>query len=81
MPPSISARSGRHVGRNPALGCGFQLIANRRSTGTGRPSWLGGNLGWWDAQGYAVGYVTRRLGDHARIEAIEAVLRDVLARR
>lgn len=42
---------------------------------------LGGNLGWWDAQGYAVGYVTRRLGDHARIEAIEDVLRDVLARR
>lgn len=68
----------RVLGRSVAWCLGVQADTEDGGFGMGG---LGGNLGWWDAQGYAVGYVTRRLGDHARIEAIEAVLRDVLARR
>ena len=42
---------------------------------------LGGNLGWWDGRGYAIGYVTRRLGGFERVDAVEEALHDVLARR
>jgi hypothetical protein len=42
---------------------------------------LGGNLGGLAADRYALGYVTRRLGDFERIDAVEAAVRDVLARR
>jgi CubicO group peptidase (beta-lactamase class C family) len=39
---------------------------------------LGGNAGWADPErGLAVGYVTRRLGDFAAVDRIEAALRDV----
>ncbi|HEY7733037.1 MAG TPA: serine hydrolase domain-containing protein [Gaiellaceae bacterium] len=43
------------------------------------PQWfglggIGGSGGWWDARGYALGYVTRRLGTHERVEAVERAL-------
>jgi hypothetical protein len=39
---------------------------------------LGGNLGWWAEEGYAIGYVTRRLGDHERVDVVETVFRELL---
>jgi CubicO group peptidase (beta-lactamase class C family) len=38
---------------------------------------IGGSAGWADpATGHAIAYVTRRLGDFERVDAIEAALRD-----
>jgi CubicO group peptidase (beta-lactamase class C family) len=67
----------RVLDREVAWGLGVQIDLEEGGFGMGG---LGGNLGWLAAEGYAVGYVTRRLGDFDRIEAIEDVVRDVLAR-
>ena len=75
--PQLVARD-RVLDRTVAWCLGVQVDMDDGGFGMGG---LGGNLGWWDARGYAVGYVTRRLGDHGRIDAIEEALRDVLARR
>ena len=38
---------------------------------------LGGNAGWFDPErGHAIGYVTRRLGDFAAVDRIEAALQN-----
>jgi CubicO group peptidase (beta-lactamase class C family) len=42
---------------------------------------LGGSGGWWGAPGYALGYVTRLLSSHERVEAVDDAVRDVLAGR
>jgi CubicO group peptidase (beta-lactamase class C family) len=74
--PQLVARD-RVLDREVAWGRGVQVDLEEGGFGMGG---LGGNLGWLAAEGYAVGYVTRRLGDFDRIEAIEEVVRAVLAR-
>ena len=73
--PQLVAQD-RVLDREVAWGLGVQIDLEEGGFGMGG---LGGNLGWLAAEGYAVGYVTRRLGDFDRIEAIEEVVRDVLA--
>ena len=75
--PQLVARD-RVLDRDVAWGLGVQIDLEDGGFGMGG---LGGNLGWLAAEGYAVGYVTRRLGDFGRIEAIEEVVRGVLAGR
>lgn len=75
--PQLVARD-RVLDRTVAWCLGVQADTEDGGFGMGG---LGGNLGWWDGRRYAIGYVTRRLGDHARIDAVEDVLREVLARR
>jgi CubicO group peptidase (beta-lactamase class C family) len=72
--PQLVARD-RVLDREVAWGLGVQVDLEEGGFGMGG---LGGNLGWLAAEGYAVGYVTRRLGDFDRIEAIEEVVRAVL---
>jgi CubicO group peptidase (beta-lactamase class C family) len=72
--PQLVARD-RVLDREVAWGLGVQIDLEEGGFGMGG---LGGNLGWLAAEGYAVGYVTRRLGDFDRIEAIEEVVRAVL---
>ena len=74
--PQLVARD-RVLDRDVAWGLGFQIDVEEGGYGMGG---LGGNLGWLAAEGYAVGYVTRRLGDFERIDAVEATVRDVLGR-
>jgi CubicO group peptidase (beta-lactamase class C family) len=62
------------VGSNVVWGLGVQIEPDG-SWGMGG---LGGNAGWADpAKGRAIGYVTRRLGDFAAVDRIEAALSDV----
>lgn len=68
----------RVLGREVAWGLGVQIDQEEGGFGMGG---LGGNLGWWGEEGYAIGYVTRRLGDHERVASIDAVVRDVVSRR
>ena len=63
--------------RTVAWGLGFQVDVEEGGFGMGG---MGGNLGWWGEEGYAIGYVTRRLGDHERVDAIDTAVRGVLAR-
>jgi CubicO group peptidase (beta-lactamase class C family) len=72
--PQLVARD-RVLDREVAWGLGVQVDLEEGGFGMGG---VGGNLGWPAAEGYAVGYVTRRLGDFDRIEAIEEVVRAVL---
>lgn len=67
----------RVLGREVAWGLGVQIDLDEGGFGMGG---LGGNLGWWGEEGYAIGYVTRRLGDHERVAAIDAVVREVVSR-
>jgi CubicO group peptidase (beta-lactamase class C family) len=67
----------RVLGREVAWGLGVQTDLEEGGFGMGG---LGGNLGWWGEEGYAIGYVTRGLGDHERVGAIDAVVREVVAR-
>lgn len=61
----------RFIGNNVVWGLGVQIEPDG-SWGMGG---LGGNCGWFDpARGLAVGYVTRRLGDFAAVDRIEAAL-------
>jgi CubicO group peptidase (beta-lactamase class C family) len=54
---------------------GVQLEAD----GTWGQGGLGGNAGWADpAHGLAVGYVTRRLGDFAAVDRIDAALKSLM---
>lgn len=54
-------------------GLGVQLEPD----GTWGMGGLGGNAGWADpASGHSVAFLTRRLGDFDRVDAIEAALRD-----
>jgi CubicO group peptidase (beta-lactamase class C family) len=75
--PQLIARD-RVLDRDVAWGLGVQIDIDEGGYGMGG---LGGNLGWLAAEGYAVGYVTRRLGDFERVDAVEAAVRDVLAYR
>jgi len=75
--PQLVARD-RVLDRDVAWGLGVQIDVDEGGYGMGG---VGGNLGWLAAEGYALGYVTRRLGDFERIEAVEAAVRDVLAGR
>jgi CubicO group peptidase (beta-lactamase class C family) len=51
------------------------LGVQREDDGTWGMGGLGGNAGWADpATGHAIAYVTRRLGDFQRVEAIDAAL-------
>lgn len=65
----------RVLGREVAWGLGPQIDLEEGGFGLGG---MGGSLGWWSNQGYALGYVTRRLGGHDRVELVERALRDVL---
>lgn len=57
--------------REVTWGLGVQIEAD----GTWGQGGLGGNAGWADpSRGLAVGYVTRRLGDFAAVDRIEAAL-------
>jgi CubicO group peptidase (beta-lactamase class C family) len=67
----------RVLGREVAWGLGVQIDLEEGGFGMGG---LGGNLGWWGEEGYAIGYLTRRLGGHARVAAIDEVVRDVVTR-
>jgi CubicO group peptidase (beta-lactamase class C family) len=61
----------RFIGDETVWGLGVQLEPDG-SWGMGG---LGGNAAWADpARGQAIGYVTRRLGDFAAVERIEAAL-------
>ncbi|MEV6634288.1 serine hydrolase domain-containing protein [Actinoplanes sp. NPDC051470] len=62
----------RFIGGDPLTwGLGVQLEAD----GTWGMGGLGGNAGWADpGRGLAVAYVTRRLGDFATVDRIEAAL-------
>lgn len=63
----------RFLERDVTWGLGVQFEADG-SWGMGG---LGGNAGWFDPQRRsAVGYVTRRLGDFAAVDRIEAALRN-----
>jgi CubicO group peptidase (beta-lactamase class C family) len=65
----------RVLGRTAAWCLGVQADLEEGGFGMGG---LGGNLGWWAGEGYAIGYVTRRLGDHDRVDAVETVFRELL---
>ena len=65
----------RVLGRIAAWCLGVQADLEEGGFGMGG---LGGNLGWWAGEGYAIGYVTRRLGDHDRVDAVETVFRELL---
>lgn len=55
-------------------GLGVQIEAD----GTWGQGGLGGNAGWADpARGLAIAYVTRRLGDFAAVDRIEAALKEL----
>ena len=62
--------------REVAWGLGVQIDLDEGGFGMGG---MGGNLGWWGDEGYAIGYVTRRLGGHDRVEAVDDAVRAVLA--
>ncbi|AGL13683.1 serine hydrolase [Actinoplanes sp. N902-109] len=62
------------IGRETTWGLGVQLEPD----GTWGMGGLGGSAGWADpARGHAIGYVTRRLGDFARVDAIDAAISSV----
>ena len=67
----------RVLDREVAWGLGVQVDLEEGGFGMGG---LGGNLGWWGEEAYAIGYVTRRLGDHERVAAIDDVARAVVSR-
>jgi CubicO group peptidase (beta-lactamase class C family) len=67
----------RVLGREVAWGLGVQVDLEEGGFGMGG---LGGNLGWWGEEGYAIGYVTRRLGGHDRAQAVDTAVREVLSR-
>jgi CubicO group peptidase (beta-lactamase class C family) len=53
------------------------LGVQREPDGTWGMGGLGGNAGWADpGRGHAIAFVTRQLGDFARVDAIEAALRN-----
>jgi CubicO group peptidase (beta-lactamase class C family) len=57
--------------RHVVWGLGVQI----EDDGTWGMGGLGGNAGWADpATGHAIAYVTRRLGDFDRVEAVDAAL-------
>jgi CubicO group peptidase (beta-lactamase class C family) len=61
------------IGSSVVWGLGVQFEADG-SWGMGG---LGGNAGWFDpVRGHAIGYVTRRLGDFAAVDRIEAALQN-----
>ncbi len=61
----------RFLDRPVVWGLGVQLEAD----GTWGMGGLGGNAGWFDpGRDLAIGYVTRRLGDFAAVDRIEAAL-------
>ena len=68
----------RVLDRTVAWGLGLQVDLEEGGFGMGG---MGGNLGWWGEEGYAIGYVTRRLGGHERVDAIDTAVREVLAGR
>jgi CubicO group peptidase (beta-lactamase class C family) len=68
----------RVLEREVAWGLGVQIDLEDGGFGMGG---LGGNLGKWGEEGYAIGYVTRRLGGHERAEAVDTAVREVLSRR
>jgi CubicO group peptidase (beta-lactamase class C family) len=62
----------RFLERDVVWGLGVQIEVD----GTWGMGGLGGNAGWFDPAGnLAIGYVTRRLGDFAAVDRIEAALR------
>ena len=63
------------LGRTAAWCLGVQADLEDGGFGMGG---LGGNLGWWAEEGYGIGYVTRRLGDHERVDVVETVFRELL---
>lgn len=67
----------RVLGRDVAWGLGVQIDLDEGGFGMGG---LGGNLGWWGEEEYAIGYATRRLGDHERVAAIDDVVREIVSR-
>jgi CubicO group peptidase (beta-lactamase class C family) len=61
----------RFVGSNVVWGLGVQL----ETDGSWGMGGLGGNAGWFDpVRGQAIAYVTRRLGDFAAVDRIDAAL-------
>lgn len=60
----------RVLGRDVAWGLGPQLDEHEFGHGGIGGSWGGANT----AHGYAMGYLTRRMADHDRVEAVERVL-------
>jgi CubicO group peptidase (beta-lactamase class C family) len=64
----------RFIGHETTWGLGVQL----ESDGTWGMGGLGGNAGWADpARGHAIGYVTRRLGDFERVDALDTAISSV----
>ncbi|MFB9362429.1 serine hydrolase domain-containing protein [Actinoplanes nipponensis] len=62
------------LGRDTTWGLGVQLEPD----GTWGMGGLGGNAAWADpATGHTIGYVTRRIGDFARVEAIDGAISSV----
>jgi hypothetical protein len=61
------------LGREVSWGLGVQIEEDGFGMGG-----LGGNLGWCCHDGYAIAYVTRRLGSHDRSVAVEAAVRGAL---
>jgi CubicO group peptidase (beta-lactamase class C family) len=68
----------RVLEREVAWGLGVQIDLDEGGFGMGG---LGGNLGWWGDEGYAIGYVTRRLGGHERADAVDTAVRAALSGR
>jgi CubicO group peptidase (beta-lactamase class C family) len=66
----------RVLEREVAWGLGPQIDLDEGGFGLGG---MGGSLGWWSEDGYALGYVTRRLGGHERADMLDRAVRDVLA--
>ena len=64
------------LGRDVAWGLGVQIDVEEGGFGMGG---IGGSLGWWGEEGYALGYVTRRLGGHERAGAVDDAVRAALA--
>lgn len=61
----------RFLDSNVVWGFGVQIEPD----GSWSMGGLGGNCGWFDpGRGFAVGYVTRRLGDFAAVDRIDAAL-------
>jgi CubicO group peptidase (beta-lactamase class C family) len=66
----------RVLRREVAWGLGPQIDLDEGGFGLGG---MGGSLGWWSDDGYALGYVTRRLGGHERADLVERAVREVLS--
>lgn len=83
LSPTLLAQMKEVVGTGPELVVGGEAswglgVGVEPSDGYGMGG-VGGSFGWWsEAGGYALGFVTGHLGDHARGDRLENAVREVL---